>query len=122
MAELKFSYDAFNDVLTVEGKRFHGEIFRKEFGGIEITPPDTCLRIIEKPQGVLDGVVVMQRIEKHESRIQHRGELLERAGKYLFHRDPCYTNGCGCGLDKFIAEIKSELEAKQALRGAEKSK
>ena len=48
---LQFSYDETNDVLTVEGIRYSGELFRTlGFGAI-----GSVLRLVERK----DGVVVM---------------------------------------------------------------
>ena len=49
---IKINYDEKNDIIEIEGIKYACEIFRK-FGGIQKTPENKCLKIIQSNNGVL---------------------------------------------------------------------
>lgn len=57
MKELKFSYDAVEDILTIEGTRYSGEVFREWSMISPITADGKCLRVIDKNNGVITILV-----------------------------------------------------------------
>lgn len=56
MTSLSFSYDPFLDILTVEGKRYSGELFRK---GLTETPEGMCFRLVK------DGDTFITHTQEH---------------------------------------------------------
>lgn len=52
MEPLEFSYDKVNDILTIEGVRYAGSLFR-DWGGIHPTPNNEWLKIVSREDGVL---------------------------------------------------------------------
>jgi hypothetical protein len=57
MFKLSFTYDPVADILTVEGVKYSGDLFRAfAFGA---TPPGQALRVVNKSE---DGTVTIQRL------------------------------------------------------------
>jgi hypothetical protein len=75
MTTLRFEYDPFADVLTIEGVKYAGEVFR----GLGLTPPGKWVRIVDRR----DGVVTLTTGESEDAHRAAADAALERAAKHV---------------------------------------
>lgn len=54
--ELNLNYDQANDVLTIEGIRYSGNLFRE----LGFAPIDTCLKIVSRHDGVVTVTKIVE--------------------------------------------------------------